>query len=183
MFSNLALRLLGVMPFDSTDADTLAEEIVASLSDNTTPLDVPAGITTNATSANGKQIPAVTVNGAGDYAVPVFQVNRASGDTITLVINPDNSVGTQQGGQAIGVAAARPTLVGSFMGNVVSYSGGNIYIVNVYVDGLSKAPIAEAVTQVQGDPSVPHFVEGSSLWAVVLRDAKGNYSMCLPIWE
>lgn len=183
MLKDLRQRLFKVMPFDETDADTLAEEIATALADETTPADFPAGIALQAETPSGAPIQVAGQDINGD--TPIFSVKRGN-TTITISIDASNQIVQQASDQPdatpVGGGNQRQqTQASTFPGKVTSYDGLNAYRVDVYLAGISAGPTSVTVRQLQGDPDFPHPTDGS-IWAEVTRGPDGVYTMNLPTW-
>jgi hypothetical protein len=164
------IRLLKNDPWDATD---LAQELFAmDLAQNTVGTDLGNGATTTG--------PIVT----NDYTTgdTLFQVNRGTDPPFIFTINDNGQFLLNDqpvGGGGGGGGTAQVTSV--FPGNLIGYSGSNLYTVTIYPDGLSATSQDVAVLQLGGDPTVPHLTDGS-VWTMVTKNGS-TYYMTLPVWQ
>ena len=166
MFANLRRRLLRESPWP--DADALAQEIIASLGDETTPVDFPGGI--KLFKREGRA-PIEIADFTGDDDTPFLRITRGD-ETFDIRINSSGNIPETRAGQ--NAAAAQPAV---FPGKVLSGTG-DTYQVAIYRGGLSRDPTTVTVKQLQIDSAETIPV---NTWATVFL-LKGVYHMQVPVW-
>ena len=173
------MRLLREMPWRTPN--DLAEEMVASLSDETTPQEIPEGIILQKRADGVPPIQIHDFSGDGDF--PVMRVTRGD-ESYDISFGPTGDLETGPEGETSpvgsgGGGSSAATGGNVFPGVVISHSGSNVYLMNVYFQGRTSAPTRVSVTQLEGDPNFPHEV---GRWTFVLREPDGNYCMWIPVW-
>lgn len=170
-------RLLRESPWE---AQGLAEELYAMFSDDIDPFQAGSGIEVKYNPNAPK--PAVDLINAPEDT-PLYRVTRPNGDVFNINLRGGDIVIQQDGGQPQIIGVPRPTRTSatSFPGNLIAYNGSNSYTATIYPNGMTGATEDVSVTQLGGDATTPHAVDGS-VWTTVIKFGN-EYTMSLQVWQ
>lgn len=177
MLERQRFRLLREDPWP-TPTD-LAQELYAMFVD-----ELPTQLPGVVLDPKGDAVPITIANPPSEGDIPIMRIVRGD-ESFDLSISGVQLIFTSTitGGGGFSGATGRPraTTGGNvFPGVVVSQVGTtNSYNMDCYPNGRSSPAVPLVVDQLEGDPNFPH---NPGRWALVCREADGNYCMNIPVW-
>lgn len=179
----LASERVRLLKEDPWTAQGLAQELYAMFTDDTDPTDLGSGA-----SLNYNGVTPLVINGLpnnSETPIPVLSVKKGNGAVFSMSIAGNTFIFqmTDPNGNTttLPVGAAKSASVSAtFPGQLTGYSGGNIYTVRIFPNGLGGGSLDVNARQIMGDPDFPHNVDGH-VWTMVTKLRDGYY-INVPVW-